>query len=338
MSRMRKAAVFAMALLLAAGFWTGGAADVFAAKTEGYNVTVYTGNQGEFKNGDTEKTIEAEPGERVTLDVDDLNIKVTGDKYYVKGLRPAGRDSKDASVIRSESRKINEDEAYVVVYGVKGGTVKYTVRHVDSAGNEILPEEEYYGAPGDKPIVSFRYREGYVPDSYNRTGTLTDNEADNVFTFVYSQVQTPAPADEGDNGNGNDQGDNGGNNQGANGGAGDNGGQNQGDNGDNGGNGNGNAGGNDNQGGNGDAGDNGGNDGQNDQGDNGDANDDEPEEIIDDDEVPFADNPDADGDDTPDDEEAADAINWPVIFGSGLGVLAIILCILAILRKRGQKS
>ena len=41
---------------------------------------------------------------------------------------------------------------------------------------------------GDRPVVAFLYIDGYEPQAYNLTKTLSKNEADNIFTFVYSRV------------------------------------------------------------------------------------------------------------------------------------------------------
>lgn len=62
------------------------------------------------------------------------------------------------------------------------------MNYVDADGQQLLPPSEYYGAAGDKPVVSYKYVEGYQPTAYNETKTLTDNEAENVFTFRYRAV------------------------------------------------------------------------------------------------------------------------------------------------------
>lgn len=154
----------------------------------GYTIRIYSGNQGTFADGSTKTEIPAKAGESVTLDAESLNITVTNSKYYLKGIRPAGYDSNDTTVIKTRTLTVGEDQAYVAVYGVKGNTVKYTVHYVDANGQQLLPPAQYYGAAGDKPVVSYRYIDGYQPTAYNETKTLTDNEADNVFTFRYRAV------------------------------------------------------------------------------------------------------------------------------------------------------
>ena len=64
--------------------------------------------------------------------------------------------------------------------------VAYTVQYLDENGNELAPSNTFYGSIGDKPVVAFQYIEGYLPQAYNLTKTLSANEADNVFPFVYT--------------------------------------------------------------------------------------------------------------------------------------------------------
>jgi hypothetical protein len=63
----------------------------------------------------------------------------------------------------------------------------YTVRYVDQAGNDLIAADTFYGKIGDKPMVAFRYVEGYLPASYYITGTL--KESNNVFTFAYNPAE-----------------------------------------------------------------------------------------------------------------------------------------------------
>ena len=110
------------------------------------------------------------------------------DRYYVKGVRLAGLDNSNA--IASPDEVLNlpteGDAQYVVAYGLKKNQVAYTVNFVDAAGNEIATSETLYGNPGDKPVVAFRYIDGYLPTTYNLTKTLSDNASENVFTFTYN--------------------------------------------------------------------------------------------------------------------------------------------------------
>lgn len=75
--------------------------------------------------------------------------------------------------------------------------VAYTVNYQDADGNELAPSQQFYGNVGDKPVVAYRYIDGYIPQAAALTKTLSSNEAENVFTFVYEEgesgtvVETP---------------------------------------------------------------------------------------------------------------------------------------------------
>ena len=197
-------------LMLVLVFTVGTAYSSFAAD-EGYKykVNVYTGNQGVFKDdGSKAKTLtfkKGDPFPEMTI----KDIKVTNSKYYVRGFRVAGHDndegSKEPSGYTKLSFPVDTDVSYEVAYGIKGALVKYTVHYYDENGNEIAPSETYYGMPGDKPVVSFKYVEGYVPDANYKAKTLT-KDGDNDFTFNYTKG---AAAGGNDNGNGGGAGGNG---------------------------------------------------------------------------------------------------------------------------------
>ena len=154
-----------------------------------YTVTVYAGNQGSFSGGQKEVSVEVEAGSQVTISMADLGFKVENEKYYAGGFREAGHDNDATTGAVSLSFKVNEDMSYVVAYGVRGEMVKYTVQYVDANGNELLPADEFYGMEGDKPVVAHRYIEGYQPQAYNVTKTLSANEADNVVVFTYTEAE-----------------------------------------------------------------------------------------------------------------------------------------------------
>lgn len=175
-----------------------------------YQITFYAGNQGAFAAGPSiqvlgadgsrkEASVEAgadavrvkglETGDRVVFD------QIQGDAvdlgpdspYYVRGIRKSGYDNDDE---KPASFLVEQDQDYVVAYGVKGDLVSYVIHYEDSAGRSLADSRTYYGNVGDRPVVAFRYVEGYEPQAYNLTKTLSRNEAENVFTFVYSRVQT----------------------------------------------------------------------------------------------------------------------------------------------------
>ena len=113
-------------------------------------------------------------------------------RYYVKGLRKAGRDNSEAENVASVF-DVEGDRDYVVAYGIKGDMVAYTINYVDGNGNALLDSDTYYGNPGERQYVSARYVDGYQPQAYNLVKTLSDNTAENVFNFEYARVTTPAP-------------------------------------------------------------------------------------------------------------------------------------------------
>ena len=197
--RLRKGLLI-MALLLCMTVQTAFAAEGGNEKEYTYTVTLFAGNQGSFNGtggvhviggsaqisgGDAIRITGLRAGDVVVLDATAGMVDLkNGDKYYIKGVRESGRDNN------------------TVAYGIQGDMVSYTVNYQDGGGNELAPSRTYYGAVGDKPVIAYQYIEGYRPDAYNLTKTLGKNEADNVFTFTYTQssVQQPAAGGEGTEG------------------------------------------------------------------------------------------------------------------------------------------
>lgn len=103
------------------------------------------------------------------------------------GFRESGKDNSE----RIGSELIERDQDFVIAYGLMKDAVEYTIAYVDTAGNALSESEQYYGTIGDKPVITYRYFEGYQPQAYNLTKTLSANAADNVFTFIYSRVTPP---------------------------------------------------------------------------------------------------------------------------------------------------
>lgn len=108
-------------------------------------------------------------------------------KYYIKGVRRSGRDNNS---VASSSFRVTGDADYVVAYGIKGNMVGYTVNYQDTDGRTLAESRQYYGNVGDKPVVAHIYIENYVPQALALTKTLSSNEAENVFTFVYEKEET----------------------------------------------------------------------------------------------------------------------------------------------------
>lgn len=108
-------------------------------------------------------------------------------KYYIMGSRESGKDNSE----RIGSILVEGDRDYVAAYGLMKDSVEYTIHYLDTEGNVLRESEKYRGTIGDKPVVAYQYVDGYQPQAYNLTKTLSANAAENVFTFVYTLVTTP---------------------------------------------------------------------------------------------------------------------------------------------------
>lgn len=170
-----------------------------------YTVTLCAGNQGYFSdtNGITvdnhitgssyqiEKESQGEKikisglkyGDRVMVRAQScIQLKEDG-KYYIGGIRESGRDN---NTVGKSAFVVESDQEYVAAYAIAGNMVAYTVNYQDANGNALSDSETFYGAVGDQPVVAFKYFENYHPQAYNLTKTLSSNEAENIFTFVYT--------------------------------------------------------------------------------------------------------------------------------------------------------
>ncbi|MBE6009161.1 MAG: hypothetical protein E7236_00680 [Lachnospiraceae bacterium] len=181
----KKALCFGLSLAVMLGLGVWAAAPVMAAdEAYDYTIRIYSGAQGTY-NG--EQTIKANYGDKISF-YPQKNTTVTDEKYYVKGIREAGLDNNEA--VEESTITVTEDVDYVIAYGIKDKTVSYTINYVDAAGNTLEDSETYYGNIGDKPVIAFLYIEGYQPQAYNLTKTLSENEGENQFTFVYTANPT----------------------------------------------------------------------------------------------------------------------------------------------------
>ena len=172
-----------------------------------YTVSIYSGKEGYFGSKDKHeiRVTGLKYGQEYTLDLNNYDLKLLdSDKYYVRGVKLSGHDNDELSrlTFQSYTFKVTKDQSFSVAYGMKGGMVKYTVSYIDEDGNELLPSKDYYGMAGDKPVVSCKYVEGYLPDNENLTATLSTDENENAFTFTYHQVG--AAGENGEEGEGND--------------------------------------------------------------------------------------------------------------------------------------
>ncbi len=204
MRRTMRIAAIALSLVLAFGtVCSFGTVD--KSKGYGYTVTFYAGLQGHFGSNTSNKTItkKCDAGEEITISLADLDFHIDNNEYYAKGLRQTGHDNDEYKDINSKTITVDEDMAFEVAYGIKGGMVKYVVEYVSAKdGSELHESDTYYGMIGDKPVVSYKYVENYLPDAYNKGKTLSADESENVYTFTYSYTGDS-------NENGNDNGDNG---------------------------------------------------------------------------------------------------------------------------------
>ena len=162
-----------------------------------YTVTLYAGKEGTFADGSSEmKFTGLKTGDVVSFAGQISGVKLKdSEKYYVKGVRESGKDN---NTVSAPAFTVDSDREYVVAYGIKGDMVSYTVNYQDESGSALRQSETFYGVVGDKPVVAFQYIDGYQPQAYNLTKTLSSNEADNVFTFTYKKITTGS-----DNGNNN---------------------------------------------------------------------------------------------------------------------------------------
>lgn len=173
-----------------------------------YTITLYSGNQGDFSStkgiqvdnhstgsgyqisqpdqgGDSIQISGLQYGDRVMVSAQScVSLKETS-RYYAAGVRESGHDNNTTS---ASAFQVNSDREYVIAYGIKGDMVSYVVNYQDESGNALEESQTFYGTVGDQPVAAFRYIENYQPQAYNLTKTLSRNEAENVYTFVYQEV------------------------------------------------------------------------------------------------------------------------------------------------------
>ena len=154
-----------------------------------YKVRIYAGAQGTIGGQEMVAYEGLSYGSVITFNPNSVTL-TNSEKYYVKGIRESGSDNSNAV----RAFVVTGDMDYVVAYGIQGEAVAYTVNYQDQNGNTLMPSETFYGSIGDRPVIAFQYIEGYQPQAYNLTGTLSENASENVFTFVYTPLTTPATA------------------------------------------------------------------------------------------------------------------------------------------------
>ncbi|MBQ8994414.1 MAG: MucBP domain-containing protein [Oscillospiraceae bacterium] len=154
---------------------------------EKFTVTVDGGSHGAFATGDTVVLSYERTGTGLWNSTEFRNnypITLDSDKYYLKGFHISGHSEDTANVT------VDRDLMIVDYYGVKGDQVAYYVEYKDRQGNAIADTEELYGNVGDKPVVAFKFIDGYTP--YNTFAFTTSEglkKGDPItFTFVYDKV------------------------------------------------------------------------------------------------------------------------------------------------------
>lgn len=202
---MKKMCKFLTALLMLA-LLTGLCPTSVFAEEYTYKVTLYAGNQGELNeqavsvkagSGSSPEVIygkdkividKLKAQDRVSFHYQEgVTIKDSEEagKYYVQGIRRSGRDNDDSTVTEL-SFAVEEDADYVVAYGIKGDMVGYTIDYVKRGTSEkLIPSRTYYAKSGDKVVVSAPNIDGYVPNAYAQTMTVTSER--NHFTFEYRE-------------------------------------------------------------------------------------------------------------------------------------------------------
>ena len=166
-----------------------------------YRITFYAGNIGTFKDADG--LVISNENAVVTVEEDKLvvsglnlgdfvafnaqaNMKLDAtSKHYVQGVRLSGYDN---DTVAASVFEVERDRDYVVAYGIKGDMTSYTIKYQDNYGNTLASDEIYYGNVGDKPVVPYLYINGYIPRYLGLTKTLSANNAENIFVFIYDRI------------------------------------------------------------------------------------------------------------------------------------------------------
>ena len=227
--KIKKHVITILTLILAMTIALGMGVTVFAAEdTDGdagdgqgytYRVTIYAGKKGTFSEDKKVWKNDYHQGDSISISLEDLGFTLKDERYYVRGFRVTGHDNDETTGIqRLQIDNIDTDVAYELAYGIRGAMVAYTVNYVDKDGKALLDSETFYGMPGDKPVVSYRYVDGYYPNAYSMGKTLVEDENQNVFTFTYTKGEPPqtktktkivkvtVPGETNDGGTGNDGG------------------------------------------------------------------------------------------------------------------------------------
>lgn len=172
-------------------------ADTSSDAAYSYTVRVFPGDKGTVDGKKDPIVRVVEPGyEWNGSDFDYGERAASGtDKYYVRGIREAGRDNNTTNNLINPSFTVDRDIDLVVAYGIKGSDVTYKINYVEYGSNkQLLEPRTYHGNIGDKPVVAYLYIDGYVPQYKNVTGTLDADPTKNEWTFYYIDADNASVA------------------------------------------------------------------------------------------------------------------------------------------------
>ena len=163
-------------------------ADTSSDATYSYTVRIFPGDKGTIDGKKDPIVKVVEPGYEWSGSDFDYGQRAASDtdKYYVRGIREAGRDNNTTNNLINPSFTVDRDIDLVVAYGVKGSDVTYKINYLEYGTNKkLIDPRTYHGNIGDKPVVAYLYIDGYVPQYKNVTGTLDADSTKNEWTFYY---------------------------------------------------------------------------------------------------------------------------------------------------------
>lgn len=180
-------AILAMAICLVFGMMS------ISAYAYEYTMEVSGGN-GQIDGNDSVKcesaqasTVDPEKNE-IIIDGETVAVTPPSENHFVIGLKEAGHDNSEILTGEVKLSDEKQDTRLVVAYGLKTDMVEYTINYVRADNNQQLhPSETHYGVIGSRPVVSYKYTEGFLPQAYNLVGTIKA-EGPNEFTFLYYEV------------------------------------------------------------------------------------------------------------------------------------------------------
>lgn len=139
----------------------------------------------------------------VDFNVGENYINIVNEKYYAKGIREAGKDYLNVGndtpttyVVAQTNGEVNvnvtRDQDYVVVYGISGLQVQFTIRCVDASTGALLRTLTYWGDVGDQPMITLPYIEGYIPPTTQATTPvpLSSDSSQNIWNARYTRITT----------------------------------------------------------------------------------------------------------------------------------------------------